>query len=247
MRLRNALATGVIAATAALLPLPALAADDSRQPRCGTLSGKDFPIDTRILGVPSVHRPGAGFAEWSVELTNTTDRVCRNIHPVIVFAPRDSGLTPANLAVEFHDGTAARWRPTEPETTSEDEVVVVLDDVRERGTSGVTVRGRATVTVRVRVALAEGTPANEVTVNAAIVQRRGGDGDWVGASGEHRFTVPGDGGGGADGGTGTPDGRDELATTGTASLPRLGAALGTVLLGAGALFLVSRRLRPPGR
>ncbi|MGW6460820.1 hypothetical protein ACWF94_33660, partial [Streptomyces sp. NPDC055078] len=177
-----------------------------------------------------------------VDLTNTTDRACRDVHPVIVFAGAEPGLTPARLRVEFYDEGASRWRPSVLETTTEDEVVAVLDGEpgdpgdSSRAGRGFAVPARSTVTVRVRLALAAGTPANEVTVNAAIVQRRGDDGDWVGESGDHHFTVPGEHGPGATAG------RDELATTGSVSPFRLGAALGTVLLGAGVLALVSRRL-----
>ncbi|MFI1013252.1 hypothetical protein [Streptomyces sp. NPDC020965] len=242
MRPRKALVVGAIAASAAL-PATAVAASavlptavaESRQPRCGTLAGKDFPIDTRLHGGPSVHHPGGGFQQWSVDLANTTDRACANIHPVIVFAARDRGLTPDRLQLEFYDAPGSRWRSAELQTTSEDEVIAVLD---EKSTSGFAVPAGSTVTVRVRLALTADTPPNQVTVNAAIVQRRGADGDWVGESGDYRFAVLDDNG---YGGTVT---RDELATTGTGSLIRLGAALGTILFVGGALVLISRRLRP---
>ncbi|MGW1979278.1 hypothetical protein [Streptomyces sp. NPDC001889] len=217
---------------------------DTRLPRCGAASVKDFPIDTRIHAGPSVHHPGGGFERWSVELTNTTGATCRNIHPVLVFAARDRGLTPARLMLEFQQGTGGgagavpRWLPADLETTGEDEIVAVLD---RDGAEGFTVPARASVTVPVRLALTADTPPNQVTVNAAVVQRRGDDGEWLGQSGDHRFAVLDDNGYGA---TVT---RDELATTGSGSLLRLAAALGAVLLGGGALALVSRRLRSPGR
>ncbi|WP_194292591.1 hypothetical protein [Streptomyces katsurahamanus] len=215
---------------------------DTRQPRCGAASAGRFPIGTRLHGGPTVHHPGGGFGQWSVELVNTTDRPCRNIHPVLVFTARDRGLTPARLMLEFYDSAASRWWPAELETTSEGEVVAILD---ADGAGGLTVPGRAAVAVPVRLALTADTPPNQVTVNAAIVQRRGDDGDWVGESGDYRFAVLDDNGYGA---TVT---RDELATTGNSSLLRLGAALGTVLLFGGVLALAARRLhfprgRPPG-
>ncbi|MQS99368.1 hypothetical protein FF041_03860 [Streptomyces jumonjinensis] len=196
-------------------------------------------MGTRLHGGPTVHHPGGGFGQWSVELVNTTDRPCRNIHPVLVFTARDRGLTPARLMLEFYDSAASRWWPAELETTSEGEVVAILD---ADGAGGLTVPGRAAVAVPVRLALTADTPPNQVTVNAAIVQRRGDDGDWVGESGDYRFAVLDDNGYGA---TVT---RDELATTGNSSLLRLGAALGTVLLFGGVLALAARRLRfPRGR
>ncbi|MFD9222915.1 hypothetical protein ACFWDI_23565 [Streptomyces sp. NPDC060064] len=212
---------------------PAADKPGEQQPTCGKVSDPDFPIDTRIHGGPTVHRPGGGFQEWSVDLANTTDESCRSIHPVIIFSGRDRGLTPARITLEFHDDNAALWRPVTLETTAEDEVVGVLDG----GFPGFVVPARKSVTVKVRLSLAPDTPPNQVTVNAAVVQRKGNDGDWVGESGDYRFAVMDDDGSGAS------VTLDELATTGIGSLLRLGAALGAVLLCSGALVLASRRLR----
>lgn len=212
-----------------------------RQPVCGEAASSDFPIETRIHGGPTVHRPGGGYEEWSVDLANTTDQICRSIYPVIVFTGRDPGLTPPRITLEFYDTEADRWRPATVETTAEDEIVGVLDDSggERRGSRfpGFVVPARASVTVTVRLALAADTPPNQVTVNAAVVQRHGDDGDWIGESGDYRFAVLDDEGPGA---TVT---LEELATTGTGSLLRLGVAFGAVLLGGAALVLASRRLR----
>ncbi|MEU3598478.1 hypothetical protein ABZ714_07040 [Streptomyces sp. NPDC006798] len=218
---------------------PALAAvpGGARLPvGCGSPSGGAFPIGTRIVGAPDVHHPGGGFESWGVELTNTTGRECREVHPVLVFAARDRGLTPDRMVLEFYDPGAARWRGAQLETSGEDEVVGVLGTQRARG-GGFTVGARSAVTVRVRLALTGETPPNQVTVNAAVVQRRGDDGDWVGESGDYRFAVL------EDRGPGATVTRDELATTGTGSTLRLAAALGMVLAGGGALVLISRCLR----
>ncbi len=247
---RNALAVGVTAATVvpAALTGPAAAATARATeagpahttaavptpPSCGKLAAKNFPIDTRMHGGPPVHHPGGGFEQWSVDLANTTAEPCRDIHPVIVFAGRDRGLEPNRIILEFYDDDASRWRPAALETTAEDEIVGVLDDGVFRGFA---VPARATVTVRVRFALTADTPPNQVTVNAAIVQRRGDDGDWVGESGDYRFAVL------DDDGSGVTVTRDELATTGTGSRARLGIALGTIVLGAGIVALASKRLR----
>ncbi|MEJ8635207.1 hypothetical protein [Streptomyces sp. MS2.AVA.5] len=204
------------------------------EPTCGAVAAKSFPIDSRIHGGPPVHHPGGGFEQWSVDLANTTAEPCRNIHPVIVFAARDRGLTPPRVTLEFYDEDASRWRPASLETTAEDEVVGVLDD---GAFAGFAVPARATVTVRVRFALTADTPPNQVTVNAAVVQRRGDDGDWVGESGDYRFAVM------DDDGSGLSVTRDELATTGTGALARLGMALGTIVLGSAVVVLASRKLR----
>ncbi|WP_405569931.1 hypothetical protein OG317_14125 [Streptomyces sp. NBC_01167] len=204
------------------------------EPTCGAVAAKSFPIDSRIHGGPPVHHPGGGFEQWSVDLANTTAEPCRNIHPVIVFAARDRGLTPPRVTLEFYDEDASRWRPASLETTAEDEVVGVLDD---GAFAGFAVPARATLTVRVRFALTADTPPNQVTVNAAVVQRRGDDGDWVGESGDYRFAVM------DDDGSGLSVTRDELATTGTGALARLGMALGTIVLGSAVVVLASRKLR----
>ncbi|MFF3556450.1 hypothetical protein ACWD4V_15140 [Streptomyces tsukubensis] len=203
---------------------------------CGKASGGEFPIATRLYGGPDVHHPGTGFEPWAVELTNTTGRACREVHPVLVFAARDRGLSPARMMLEFYDPGAARWRTAPLAATEEDEVVGVLGTQRAKG-GGFTVGARSAVTVKVRLALTADTPPNQVTVNAAVVQRHGSDGDWVGESGDYRFAVL------KDRGTGATVTRDELATTGTGSTLRLAAALGMVLAAGGVLVLLSRGLR----
>ncbi|MFE0426600.1 hypothetical protein, partial [Streptomyces sp. NPDC058953] len=202
----------------------------------GSASGGDFPIGTGFVGGPDVHHPGGGFEAWGVELTNTTGRECRQVHPVLVFAARDRGLTPDRMMLEFYDPGAARWRGAQLETSGDDEVVGVLGAQRAEG-GGFTVRAKSAVTVRVRLALTGETPPNQVTVNAAVVQRRGDDGDWVGESGDYRFAVL------EDRGPGATVTRDELATTGTGSTLRLAAALGMVLAAGGVLLLISRGVR----
>ncbi|MGX1503863.1 UNVERIFIED_CONTAM: hypothetical protein RKD43_002488 [Streptomyces graminofaciens] len=155
-----------------------------RAPTCGKASDPAFPIRTRIHGGPTTVRSGSGFHPWSVDLTNTTRETCHRIHPVIVLTAQDRGLTEDRVTLEFHDEDADRWRPVVLEETTEDEIVGVFD-----GFQGFAVPAGGTVTVRTRLSLAAGTPSNTVTVNAAVVQRKGDDGDWVGESGDYRFTV----------------------------------------------------------
>ncbi|UYQ62293.1 hypothetical protein [Streptomyces peucetius] len=156
-----------------------------RAPTCGRASDPDFPITTRIHGGPATVRAGSGFHSWSVELTNDTRENCDRIHPVLVLTAKDRTLTADSLTVEFHDRQADRWRPVTLERTTQDEFVGVFDD----GFQGFAVPAGGTVTVRTRLSVAAGAAADEVTVNAAIVQRKGDDGDWVGESGDYRFAV----------------------------------------------------------
>ncbi|MFF3322103.1 hypothetical protein [Streptomyces sp. NPDC002889] len=209
-----------------------------RQPTCGKAADPAFPIDTRIHGGPGVQHPGTGVQAWSVDLKNTTPEMCRHIHPVIILTGSSPGLTPDRITMEFYDEAEARWRPVVLEGTSRDELVGAFDE----GFRGFVVPARRTVTVKVRLALAPGTAPNKVTVNAAVVQRRGNDGDWVGASGDYRFAVV----------EAKKDSLastlDQLATTGMGTRVMMGAAAGAILLcGAGALVLMARRRVGSGR
>ncbi|MFF8843131.1 hypothetical protein ACF08N_10410 [Streptomyces sp. NPDC015127] len=259
MRLRNALAltatTAVLSAAppaAALTPLPHAPATGhprhaapagvtedrsgelpaDQQPTCGDVTDPDFPIRTRIHGGPRTVHPGGGFQSVGLDLTNTTEELCHRIHPVVILTGRGPGLTADKVDVQFRDEDAGRWRPVALERTSEDEIVGAFDD----GFRGFVVPAGKTVTVRVRLALAAGTSPNTVTVNAAVVQRKGNDGDWVGASGDYRFDV-----------REAPDDStlarslDQLATTGSGTVARIAAAGAVIALGTGLLVLVSRR------
>lgn len=216
MRLRNALALTAGTATTAMitagvLVLPALAddgrpadergvsrpADDrgsgdrgvsrpaDQQPTCGKESDPEFPIRTRIHGGPATVRPGSGFQGWRLDLTNTTPELCHHIHPVVILADRAGALAADRVAVEFHDTDAGRWRPVSLERSGEGELVGAVDD----GFQGFVVPAGRTVTVEARLSFAAGTAPGEVTVNAAVVQRKGDDGDWVGESGDWRLAV----------------------------------------------------------
>ncbi|MCT4356085.1 hypothetical protein M5362_23385 [Streptomyces sp. Je 1-79] len=199
MRLRNALALGVTAATTgtavlALAVAPSVADPgpspgpgterQDQPPTCGKATDPEFPIDTRIHGGPRAYVPGDGFRTFAVDLTNTTTEACDSIHPVLALADRDRVLRPAQIRLDFYDSAARRWRPVAFEATEEDENVGVFT-----GFSGFAVPAGRTVTVSVRLAFVEGTAPNEVVANAAIVQRLGDDGDWVGESDDFRLTI----------------------------------------------------------
>lgn len=194
MRLRNALAISVTAA-AALTGTSGAAADESEprgrqghaalsvanQPVCGDRVGADFPVDTRIHGGPAEYRPGGGAQLWYVDLTNTTAHTCRNIHPVVVLVDRDRTLKDSQAKLEFYDavGGGGRPRPVPFERTDADEHIGVFDD----GFPGFVIGAGETVTVKVRLGFTADTRPNEVTANAAVVQRRGTTGSGSGSPG----------------------------------------------------------------
>ncbi|KKD03064.1 hypothetical protein, partial [Streptomyces sp. WM6386] len=139
-----------------------------------------FPLTTRIHGGPDVYEIGGGYATWYLDLTNTTDRACENIHPVVVLVDKKHALEPDQPQLEFYEGR--RPHPVRFETTDEDELVGVFRQ-------GLTVAPGKTRTVKMRLALTSDAVPNEVTANAAVVQRHEDDGDWVGQSNDYRFAV----------------------------------------------------------
>ncbi|MFC8074689.1 hypothetical protein ACFUN8_04025 [Streptomyces sp. NPDC057307] len=157
-----------------------------RQPSCGKASDPDFPIDTRIHGGPAEYSPGGRPGTWSIDLSNSTDEACHNIHPVIVLSDRHRSLTADQVRLQLTDDKG-EWRTMSLEKSDEDETIAVL----EGGFPGFAVPARRTVTVRARLAFTAAADANKVVANAATVQRRGGDGDWVGESNDYRFSVSG--------------------------------------------------------
>ncbi|OPG01270.1 hypothetical protein B1R27_37745 [Streptomyces sp. GKU 895] len=160
-----------------------------------------FPLTTRIHDGPASYAPGGGYGTWKLDLTNTTTRTCADIHPVVVLVDKERALKASQPRLEFYEGD--RPRPVRLETTDEDELVGAF------GGAGLTVGPGRTVTVKVRLALTSDAVPNEVTVNAAVVQRHDDDGDWVGQSNDYRFAIADDGtGGGTGGDTGTGTGTD---------------------------------------
>ncbi|MFF1300669.1 MULTISPECIES: hypothetical protein [unclassified Streptomyces] len=248
-----ATATLPLATAAALLltPTPAQAAPDApAAPTCATPGARTFPLTTRIHGGPDAYEIGGGYGTWYLDLTNTTDRTCANIHPVVVLTDKKRALEPDQPQLEFYEGK--RPHPVRFETTDEDELVGVFRQ-------GLTVAPGKTRTVKVRLALTSDAVPNEVTANAAVVQRQEDDGDWVGQSNDYRFAVATDDTAppptdtdtdtDADAGTDTadalpealPDAEEaaELAHTGPSTPARLLAA--ALLLSTGGTLLLARR------
>lgn len=170
--------------TGAALALSGQGPEADRQPSCGKESDPDFPIETRIHGGPHAYRPGGRAGTWNLDLTNTTDEACHNIHPVIVLVDRARALSPARVTLQMSDDDG-HWRTLTLEKSDEDETIGVLDD----GSPGFAVPAGRTVTVRARLSFDARTRPGTIEVNSATVQRRGDDGDWVGKSNSYRFEV----------------------------------------------------------
>ncbi|MEV5143955.1 hypothetical protein AB0L14_05790 [Streptomyces sp. NPDC052727] len=187
MRLCTSLSLCLTAAAAVVpvvVPAPAHAASAGTTPSCVAADARAFPLATRIRGGPTSYEAGGGYGTWYIDLTNTTGRTCAGIHPVVVLVDDKRALRPGQPQLDFYDGPRAR--PVAFESTDEQELVGVLDGA---GFGGFTVPPGRTVSVRVRLALTSDTAPGQVTANAAVVQRRGQDGDWVGQSNAYRFGI----------------------------------------------------------
>ncbi|WP_330238894.1 hypothetical protein [Streptomyces sp. NBC_00525] len=183
---------------------------------CGDPASDDFPIDTRIHGGPDTYASGGGYGTWFLDLTNTTAEPCRAVHPVLVLTDEDRTLTADQIRLRFSE----RARPGVEhrvtwETTDRDEHIGVFGGDGDDAFPGFTVPAGRTVTVQVRLAFTSDAAPGRITANAAVVQRRGagdgaggGDGEWVGESGDYPFTVV------EGGGTDATD-RDDVGIDGT--------------------------------
>ncbi|MFF5855626.1 hypothetical protein ACFY8B_08290 [Streptomyces sp. NPDC012751] len=182
------LAAAATTASTATAARPPHAARADATPSCAAADARAFPLATRIRGGPASYEAGGGQGTWYIDLTNTTGRTCTGIHPVVVLTDDKRALRPNQPRLDFDDGS--RTRPVTFEATDAHELVGVLDGA---GFEGFTVPPGRTVSVRVRLALASDAVPDQVTANAAVVQRRGQDGDWVGESNAYRFAIAGDG------------------------------------------------------
>ncbi|MEV7858204.1 hypothetical protein AB0O86_04995 [Streptomyces hirsutus] len=177
-----------LAAVAAILPTAAPAHAEAPPPACATADEPDFPLTTRIHGGPDSYRAGGGFGTWYLELTNTTDRSCGGIHPVVVLYDDKRALRASQPVLEFYTADRELPHTVSFATTDEDELVGALAD-DDAGFEGFTVEAGRTLTVKLRLALTSDAVAGEVVATAAIVQRYEDDGDWVGQSDEYRFRI----------------------------------------------------------
>ncbi|MBG0854972.1 hypothetical protein I2W78_24775 [Streptomyces spinoverrucosus] len=237
----------VILAAAALLGATASPAHAAPGPHCAASDDRQFPITTRIHGGPDSYDAGGGYGMWSIDLTNTTQSPCTGIHPVVVLVDGKRALKPSQPRLEFYEGS--RPRPVRFERTDRDELVGAFGEEF----AGFTVPPGQTLTVRVRLALTSDAVPNDVTANAAVVQRRDDDGDWVGQSNDYRFRVRVEPEGAAEpdddpsAAPTAPEGRlsfaDELARTGLTTPHGAFAATSFLLVVTGTALLLARRRR----
>ncbi|WP_329223849.1 hypothetical protein OG352_16180 [Streptomyces sp. NBC_01485] len=211
-----------LAVAAALLPASAHA---EAGPSCAGPDAGGFPLTTRLHGGPDSYRAGGGYGIWYLDLTNTTRRTCDGVHPVVVLVDARRALKPSQPHLEFYaDGQPHQVRF---ESTDDAELVGAFTDenadeqtgeggeaneaVEADDFPGFTVGPGRTLTVKLRLSLGSDAVPNAVTANAAVVQRHGDDGDWIGQSNDYRFAIESDADADPDA---TPD-----ADAGTAPTP----------------------------
>lgn len=236
MRLRTS-ASLFLAVLAAVLPTEAQARTEAPPPACATEDDADFPLTARIHGGPDAYTAGGGHGTWYLQLTNTTDRPCGGIHPVVVLVDDKRELRSPQPVLEFYAPDREQPHPVRFETTDEDELIGPFVD-EHAGFEGFTVEPGGTLTVKVRLAFTSDAVAGEVVAKAAVVQRREDDGEWVGQSDDYRFRIepaPGEGAGAT--------GPDELARTGVGTAGKLLTVAAVALLAGGLAGTSARRRR----
>ncbi|WP_416974948.1 hypothetical protein [Streptomyces sp. 4F14] len=240
-----ALVVGVGAPPAHAAELPACAAPDARE----------FPLTARLRGGPESYASGGGYGVWYLDLVNGTGRDCAGVHPVVVLVDGRRELTADQVRLEYYDGP--RPRTVRFEETDADELVGPFGEgdtdageqgepgTGDAGFAGFSVPAHRTLTVKLRLSLTSDAVANDVTAHAAVVQRQGGDGEWVGRSNAYRFTVEGPAHASATSGPGETEGRGEeareLAGTGSGAAGTGMAAVAGCLVVVGAGLVVVRR------
>ncbi|WP_207229012.1 hypothetical protein [Streptomyces sp. BK022] len=154
---------------------------------CAAGDAGSFPLGTRVHGGPDTYRAGGAPGTWYVDLVNTGTQTCAGVHPVVVLVDDERLLRPSQAKLDFYDGR--RRRPVRLESTDHQELVGV---VGADGFAGYTVAPGKTVTVRFRLMITSEAYADHVTAKAALVQRRGQDGEWVGESEDYVFDIDGE-------------------------------------------------------
>ncbi|MCQ4083802.1 hypothetical protein NGB36_25215 [Streptomyces sp. RB6PN25] len=200
-------------------------------PRCGAPAARTFPIDARLTGGPATYTAGGAAQSFSLQLRNTTQAECRDVHPLVVIVDGNRTLTPGRFSLECAWSAAGPWRSVPFETTDHAENIGLPGG---EGGPGLAVPARGTVTVMLRLRFAGHAAPDRVVASATTMQRRGNDGAWVGESNHYTFDVV------------AP--RPALAVTGPAARRRrqaavLGSAAAVLVLVGAALVVVARRSR----
>ncbi|MDT0462477.1 hypothetical protein [Streptomyces gibsoniae] len=172
-----------LAAVLLLRQAPAAALVAEEQLSCSGTAGHAFPITTRIHGGPGSYKPGGADQTWFIDLTNTTEESCKNIHPVLVLADTQNRLKDAEPHLMFYGGD--RWHSVTFTRTGRQALVGAFYD----GFRGFTVAPRRTLPVKVRFALDDKARPGDVVAKTAVVRKKGGHEGWAGESDDYWFQI----------------------------------------------------------
>ncbi|MEU6093338.1 hypothetical protein [Streptomyces sp. NPDC047079] len=172
-----------LAAVLLLRQAPAAALVADARPGCSSEAADAFPLTTRIHGGPGSYKPGDADDTWFIDIQNTTDRSCKNVHPAVVLVDSRRKLRDAEPKLDFYGGD--RWHPVTFTHTDREELVGAFDD----GFPGFTVAPHRTLTVKVRFSLTARAQPNDVRAKAAILRKIDNAGDWVGESDDYWFQI----------------------------------------------------------
>ncbi|MFJ3661165.1 hypothetical protein ACIPPM_11960 [Streptomyces sp. NPDC090119] len=185
----RASASAAVPASLCLVAVTALAPVSPAAAVVPCTAGDDgsFPLDTRVHGGPATYEAGGAPGTWYIDLVNSGSQACAGVHPVVVLVDDERLLRPSQAKLDFYDGH--KRRPVRLESTDQQELVGV---VGADGFAGYTVAPGKTVTVKLRLMITSDAFADHVTAKAALVQRRGQDGEWVGESEDYVFDIDGE-------------------------------------------------------
>ncbi|MFG2225453.1 hypothetical protein [Streptomyces sp. NPDC048644] len=174
------------------------------QAGCGRQESGGAPLTARAGGAPGEYAAGDGWRGWQLELRNTADAACTDVHPAVVLAAERHGLQPDMIRLEFRDQTTGDWLPVPFAPTDRHEQIGVLGKGGtgpnggagggSRAGHGLTVPAHGATAVPVRMRFARDTPRDRVAAGVTTDRRSEGGGAGAKPSGDYAFTVYSDAG-----------------------------------------------------
>ncbi|MFI7098502.1 hypothetical protein ACIBK8_03960 [Streptomyces sp. NPDC050161] len=171
---------------------------------CGRQGRRGTGLTARAGGAPGEYAAGDGWRGWQLELRNTADAACTDVHPAVVLAAERHGLQPDMIRLEFRDQTTGDWLPVTFAPTDRHEQIGVLGEDGDetnglggggcRAGRGLTVPAHGVTAVPVRMRFARETPRDRVAAGVTTGRRPEGGGAGPKPSGDYTFTVYSDAG-----------------------------------------------------
>ncbi|MET9292882.1 hypothetical protein [Streptomyces sp. NPDC003077] len=134
-------AVGLLSGAPGTGPAAAAGPGTPPAPACGRPDSKDFPLAARLRGGPADFAPGGAWRTWYLDLRNTTQAPCRDVHPVMVLTDQRHALAPRHIRLQYRDPERRTWNPVPFESTDHDEQIGVFG--KEEGGAEGGAEGRA--------------------------------------------------------------------------------------------------------